>query len=149
MGAVAMAIAVSSALALPLWGRVLDRLEVKRVLAIALAAGAIGGIPTVLAQSPLQLALARFAFGLLAAGAMPAMVTVLKSLAPAGMEARAMAVGTAFGMLGMGSGPLLGGLIGPLLGLRAYFAVNVVLLALGLAAWLRWGLRERVPRPGA
>ena len=147
MGAVAMAIAIASALALPLWGRVLDRLEVKRVLAIALAAGALGGIPTVLAQNPLQLVFARLTFGLLAAGAMPAMVTVLRSLAPAGMEARAMAIGTAFGMLGMGSGPLLGGFIGPVFGLRAYFAVNVLVLALAFAAWSRWGLRESAAQP--
>jgi MFS family permease len=58
------------------------------------------------------------------------------------MEARALAIGTAFGMLGMAAGPLLGGFIGPLLGLRAYFALNVLLLLAGFLIWARWGLRE-------
>jgi DHA1 family multidrug resistance protein-like MFS transporter len=147
MGAVAMALAVASALALPAWGRVLDRLEPSRVLALCLFSGAVGSVFTVAAMTPLHLVLARLAFGLLAAGAMPTLVTMMRRLAPAGMEARALALGTAFGMLGMGCGPLLGGLIGPFLGLRAYFALNSALLLIGFLAWARFGPQPAsVPR---
>ena len=147
MAAVAIAIAVPSALGMPIWGRVLDRFEIHRVLALAMFAGALGSIPTWLAQMPLHLTLARLTFGLLAGGIMPALVTVMKQLAPPGMEARTMALGTSFGMLGMGAGPLLSGWIGPAFGLRTYFAINSVLLFVGCMAWLRSGLRERREAP--
>ena len=147
MGAVAIAIAVASALGLPIWGRVLDRFEIHRVLALAMFAGALGSIPTWLAHTPLQLTLARLTFGLLAGGIMPSLVTVMKRFAPQGMEARCMALGTSFGMLGMGAGPLLSGWIGPAFGLRTYFAINSVLLLLGCLAWLRSGLRETAAAP--
>jgi MFS family permease len=148
MGAVAMALAVASTLALPLWGRVLDRLEASRVLALCMFTGTIGSIFTVLAITPLHLVLARLVFGLLAVGAMPTLVTMMRRLSPPGMEARALALGTAFGMLGMGCGPLLGGFIGPFLGLRTYFAVNTVLLLIGFLAWARFGPAS-VNRPQA
>jgi MFS family permease len=138
MGAVAMALAVASTLALPLWGRVLDRLEPSRVLALCMLTGTLGSVFTVLALTPLHLVLARLAFGLLAVGAMPTLVTMMRRLSPAGMDARALALGTAFGMLGMGCGPLLGGFIGPFLGLRTYFAVNTVLLLIGFLTWVRF-----------
>jgi MFS family permease len=133
-----MALAVASTLALPLWGRVLDRLEPSRMLVLCMLTGTLGSVFTVLALTPLHLVLARFAFGMLAVGAMPALITLMKRLSPTGMEARTMALGTAFGMLGMGCGPMLGGFIGPLLGLRAYFAVNTALLLIGFLAWARF-----------
>jgi MFS family permease len=71
------------------------------------------------------------------------------------MESRVLAYAAAFGSLGIGGGPLLAGYIGPLLGLRAFFALNSVLLLVSFALWLRAlgrgapGDPPRDPRRGA
>lgn len=146
VGVVAMAMAISSAIALPFWGRLLDRFERKRILALGLLAAALSSILAVLAWTPFQLALARLVFGLLACGIGPALVLIVKSMAPPGMDARALYYGTAFGMLGMGAGPLIGGFVGPLLGLRTFFALITLLLLSGFLAWAWVGLRDE-PAP--
>ena len=53
------------------------------------------------------------------------------------MDARALSYATAFQFFGMGMAPFMAGLIGPVLGLRAYFALIIVLMIGGLALWLR------------
>jgi hypothetical protein len=48
-------------------------------------------------------------------------------------------------MLGHGGAPVLAGIVGPLLGLRAYFGLNVLLLAVGLGLWLASYARTSAP----
>jgi MFS family permease len=48
-----------------------------------------------------------------------------------------LAYAAAFGSLGIGGGPFIAGQMGPLLGLRSFFALNSVLLLLGFVLWLR------------
>ncbi len=141
IGAAATAMALSMMVALPVWGRVIDRAGPARVLAIAAAASIITHLPLLVLQTPLQLVLARVAFGLTAAGMQTAIFQLLRIHAPAGMDARAISYATAVQFLAMGMAPFFAGLIGPVLGLRAYFAVTIVLMAGGLALWLRGGRR--------
>ena len=136
VGAVSVALTVTSALALPFWGRALDRFRPGWVLALGLLLALLCALPVPWLVDPLQLTLARAALGLLGAGIMPAVVRLIKERAPAGMDARALAFGTSLYMLGHGGAPVLAGIVGPLLGLRAYFGLNVLLLAAGLGLWL-------------
>ncbi|MGZ5259579.1 MAG: MFS transporter, partial [Burkholderiales bacterium] len=62
IGAVALTLGVSGLIAMPMWGRVLDRYDPARVLAFATAAAAITHVPLLFLQTPLQLVLARAAF---------------------------------------------------------------------------------------
>jgi MFS family permease len=96
-------------------------------------------LPLLFLQTPLQLVLARVAFGLTAAGMQTAIFHLLRIHAPAGMDARAISYATAFQFLAMGVAPFFAGLIGPLLGLRAYFGVTILFMLGGLALWLRAG----------
>jgi MFS family permease len=64
---------------------------------------------------------------------------LLRIHAPPGMDSRAIAYATAFHFFAMGLAPFLAGLIGPVFGLRAYFALTVLLMAGGLVLWLRVG----------
>ena len=73
-------------------------------------------------------------------------VRLIKERAPEGMDARALSFGTSLYMLGHGGAPVLAGIVGPLLGLRAYFGLNVLLLAAGLALWLRSFARSSAGR---
>lgn len=137
VGAAAMGLAVTSVVAMPLWGRALDRFGPTRVLLFATAAAAITHAPLLVLQTPLQLVLARLAFGLTSAAMLPAIVQLLRMHAPAGTDARAISYASSFQCIGMGLAPFCAGLIGPVLGLRAYFALFTVLTLGGLMLWLR------------
>lgn len=149
VGAVTLALALASALAVPFWGRLLDRFGPGRILAVSLLAGALASIPTILVQSPLQMAMARFLLGLLAIGIGPAATTMTKNYAPRGMESRVLAYSAAFGALGIGGGPFIAGIIGPVVGLRVFFALNSLLLLAAFLLWLRALTRGAAGDPGA
>ena len=137
VGAAAVALAVSSLVALPFWGWMLDRHGPARVLAFSAAAAAITHLPLLILQTPLQLVFARVAFGLTAAAMQPAIFQLLRVHAPKGMDARAIAYASSFQFFAMGLAPFCAGLIGPALGLRAYFALTIALMFGGLVLWLR------------
>ena len=137
VGAAASAMALSMMVSLPLWGRVIDRVGPGRVLVFAAAATIVTHLPLLVLQTPLQLVLARIAFGLSAAGMQTAIFQLLRIHAPGGMDARAISYATAFQFLAMGIAPFVAGLIGPAFGLRAYFAVATFAMLAGLALWLR------------
>ena len=142
IGAAATAMALSTMVALPLWGRVIDRTGPARVLVIAAAATVITHLPLLVLQTPLQLVVARVAFGLTSAGMQTAILHLLRIHAPPGMDARALSYVTAFQFLAMGLAPFIAGLVGPLLGLRAYFAITTALMLGGLVLWLRTASRK-------
>ena len=79
------------------------------------------------------------AFGLSAAAMQPAIVRLLKDAAPRGMDARAIAYGQSFQFMAMGLAPFVAGIVGPVFGLRTYFAVTIVLMTTGLVLWLKSG----------
>ncbi len=137
IGAAAMALAFSMMVAMPLWGRVLDRVGPARVLAFSAAATVVTHLPLLVLQTPLQLVLARVAFGLTAAAMPPAIFQLLRIHAPPGKDARAISWATAFTFIAMGLAPFFAGLIGPVLGLRAYFALAILAMLAGLVLWLR------------
>jgi MFS family permease len=64
---------------------------------------------------------------------------LLKKHAPPGMDARAISYAASFQFIAMGLAPFAAGLVGPVLGLRAYFALNIALTVAGLVLWLRSG----------
>jgi MFS family permease len=136
-GAVAMGHALSSAIALTLLGRVLDRVDPARVLLLSAAAATLTHVPLLFLQTPLQLVIARVAFGLSASLMLPAIVRLLRTHAPKGMDARAISYAASFQFIAMGIAPFTAGLIGPWLGLRAYFALTVLLTFIAFALWWR------------
>jgi MFS family permease len=144
VGTAAVAMALSMMIATPVWGRVLDRAGPARVLTFGAAATILTHLPLLVLQTPLQLVLARIAFGLTAAGMQTAIFHLLRIHAPAGTDARAISYATAFQFLAMGVAPFFAGLIGPLLGMRAYFGLTILFMLGGLVLWLRAGRqRER------
>ncbi len=137
VGAVAIGYALSSAIALTVWGRVLDRYDPRRVLLFATAAAGLTQLPLLFLQTPLQLVLTRIAFGLSASLMLPAIVRLLRSHAPKGMDARAISYAASFQFIAMGIAPFTAGLVGPLFGLRAYFALTAALTFVAFGLWLR------------
>ena len=142
IGAAATAMALSTMVALPLWGRVIDRIGPGRVLVFAAAASVITHLPLLVLQTPLQLVLTRIAFGLTAAGMQTAIFQLLRIHSPPGMDARALSYVTAIQFLAMGMAPFMAGLVGPMLGLRAYFAISTALMLGALVLWLKTASRK-------
>ena len=143
IGAAAVATAVSMLVATPVWGRVIDRFGPGRVLAICTAATVITHLPLLVLETPLQLIFTRIAFGLTAAGMPTATFHLLRIYSPPGMDSRAISYATAFHFFAMGLAPFVAGLIGPVFGLRTYFALTILLMVGGFIAW------RRAERPGA
>jgi MFS family permease len=137
VGGAALGLGVASVIALPLWGRALDRYGPSRVLALSVAAAAATHLPLLVLDTPLELVLARFAFGLCGAAMQPAILQLIRVHAPKGMDARAISYASSFQCLAMGLAPFVAGLVGPAFGLRAYFALNIIIAVAGLALWLR------------
>ncbi len=137
VGAAAMGLSVSGVIALPLWGRLLDRHDPARVLTYTTAAALLANIPLLVLQTPSQLVLARVVFGLAASGMSPAIIRLLKDHAPRGMDARAFSYASSFQFIAGGLAPFCAGLIGLAFGLRAYFALTIVLTLSGLIMWVR------------
>ena len=135
VGAVAVALGTSGLVSMPIWGRVLERHDPKRVLAFATGAAAVTHLPLLFIDTPLQLVIVRVAFGLSAAAMQPAIVRLLKDHSPRGMDARAIAYGSSFQFIAMGLAPFFAGIIGPLLGLRVYFGLTILLTLGALAYW--------------
>ncbi len=142
VGLTSLGLTASSTLAAPFWGKWLDRFNPEMVLAFGLMGGVLASIPTPFLATPLQVLIARLALGTLFCGVQPAVVTLLRTRSPAGMEGRTLAVGSSIGMLGNASGPLLAGLIAPWLGLRVFFVFHVALLTLGTLWWVRTQYRR-------
>jgi len=143
VGASTLALTIASAMALPFWGRALDRFEPRRFAAVALLAALVATVPFPLVQDPLQLTVARVVLGLLAVGIQPATIRLVKEWSPPGMDGRALALGSAVQAMGNGTGPLLAGLIGPWLGLRAYFAFISLIVLGSLTEWVLRGVRRQ------
>lgn len=137
VGGAAMAMAVGTVIALPFWGRILDRIGPARVLVYASIATIVTHLPLLFIDTPLQVVIARAAFGLSAAAMPTAIVQLIRMHAPPGTDARAISYSTAFQFFAMGIAPFAAGLIGPLLGLRFYFALTILGMAGGLLLWLR------------
>jgi len=143
IGAAAMGLAISSLIALPLWGRVLDRWGAERVLVIAAVASIVTHLPLLVLQTPLQLVLSRVAFGVSACVMLPAIIRLVKNYAPPGMDARAISYASSCNYVGSGLAPFCAGLIGPWFGLRAYFALSIAFTAFALVVWLRSAHRSQ------
>lgn len=137
VGGAAMAMAVGTVIALPFWGRALDRIGPARVLVYASVATIVTHLPLLFIDTPLQVVIVRAAFGLGAAAMPTAIVQLIRMHAPPGTDARAISYSTAFQFFAMGIAPFSAGLIGPVLGLRFYFALTILAMAGGLVLWLR------------
>lgn len=137
VGAAATALGLSMMISLPLWGRLIDRIGAARVLVFTGVATIVTHLPLLWLQTPLELVIARIAFGLTASGMQTAIFHLLRVHAPAGMDARAISYATSFHFLAMGVAPFVAGLIGPVFGLRTYFGLATAAMVGGLMLWRR------------
>ncbi len=133
----AMGFTIASIVVLPYWGRMLDKHSTTRVLTMIMTGTLITSILLPLVRNPLELLIARIAFALFVSGLPPTLIRMIRDRAPHGMEARTLSYGTAIQQMGSATAPLVAGLLAPYLGLRGYFALASILIALGWWFWRR------------
>lgn len=124
--------------AIPIWGRVGDRVGRARMLARAQAGLAVALALMAFARSPWQVVLARALQGAFA-GTTPA---ALALVAGGGDGARRMGWVQSYGLAGAVAGPLLGGLLLPFIGPATLFLGGAGLCAVLAAA--SWSVREEL-----
>jgi MFS transporter, DHA2 family, metal-tetracycline-proton antiporter len=129
---------------IPFYGRVSDRVSLRRLFAFALLTYAAGSLICALAPDLLVLVLGRIVTGMGAAAIPVLSIIAVTRLMPA--ERRGMGIGVVSAAAGIGTaaGPAIGGGIGQLLGWSALFWLMLaVALALLPAAW--WVLPGEPP----
>lgn len=137
--------ALSRSLLLPVVGRLSDRWAKKPFIAGGLLLFSLSSLAYLLCRDVPQLIGARVLHGLAAALVMPASLAYMGELSPKGREAGHMGLFNAFFFGGLAAGPLLGGGLRDLWGMKSSF---VTMGALAFLAFLVTFLALPYDRPG-
>ncbi len=114
-------------------GMIGDRFGRRGTLAAGLVIFGAGALGAALADSTNLLIVMRGVQGLGAAFALPATLSIITAVFPRGERARAIAIWTAVGSLGIVVGPALGGYLVDTIGWSAVFWLNIPVVAVALA----------------
>ena len=127
--------------AVPLLGRVTDRLGERRILLIALTGAALFSVPQAFTDSYWLFVAERFGVGLFIGSILPAANALIARITPTEMR------GTVYGMtasayfMGNSLGPITGGGVAALFGVHWVFLVTAILLLMNLA-WVYTSVRD-------
>ena len=128
--------------AVPLLGRSIDRIGERRVLLIAIAGAALLTAPQAIVSGYWGFVLERFGVGLFVGGIIPAANALIGRLTAATDRGFIYGTGASAYFLGNALGPLTGGAVGAVVGLRWVFVVTAVLLFATLA-WVYVAVPKR------
>jgi DHA1 family multidrug resistance protein-like MFS transporter len=142
VGAIFAATGLANVIFSPLIGKYTDKVGSQRVLTNCLTtAGGLYMLHT-LVNSPWTLLLLRFALGICLAGILPAANALVVSIVPIEKRGSAFGLMASASFLGSFAGPLTGGSISAIFGVRWLFPVTAVLLWVN-AVWVRWKLTPK------
>ena len=131
------------------FGTLGDRLGRKLLLQSGIALFGLASLGAIVAESTGQVIAVRALMGVGAAMIMPATLSIIANVFPAEERGRAIGVWAALAALGIGLGPLTGGLLLEWFDWSAVFLVNVPFALAALALGARYVPESRDPRPGA
>ncbi|MFB5660679.1 MFS transporter [Alteribacillus sp. HJP-4] len=120
-------------LASPGLGKLSDKKGAQYVLIISLVGAAFFSIPQAFVSELWQLIVMRFFIGLCLGGLLPAANTLIRQLAPEGMESRTYGFSNSFLFLGSMLGPIVGGGIAAALGIQGLFLLSSIMLLIAVA----------------
>lgn len=107
-----------------------DRLGYRRVLIIATALAGLFYAPAFFVDSLWQLVLVRAAIGFCLGAAMPTSSAIVGLVTPENRRASAYSLTASASSFGLAAGPLVGGALGAVFGLRVVFLLTAVVLLL-------------------
>jgi EmrB/QacA subfamily drug resistance transporter len=126
-----------------------DRLGRKRALQAGVSIFGLASLGALFADSADQVIAVRAAMGVGAALIMPATLSVIANLFTGKERGKAIAIWAALAAVGIGLGPLTGGLLLEWLDWSSVFMVNVPFAAAALLLGIRYVPESRDPRPGS
>jgi len=144
IGLIFGAFSISRTFFLPYFGRLSDRKGRKPFIVVGLLAYTLVSVAFVLTTTVLQLVIIRFLQGIASAMIMPVVQAYVGDITPPGREGFTMGVFNMSLFLGLGLGPVVGGMINDYWSLRAAFVCMGVLSLVGfvLCLWLLPPRRE-------
>jgi EmrB/QacA subfamily drug resistance transporter len=125
-----------------------DRFGRKRALQAGIAIFGLSSLAVVFVETSTQLIAVRAAMGVGGALIMPATLSIISNIFPKEERAKAIGIWAGFASVGIGLGPLLGGLLLEYFDWYSVFLVNVPVAALALILGFRWVPESRDPKPG-
>lgn len=128
----------------PVWGSMADKYGKRRMVIRAGFSLALAYTLYTFVQNPWQLILVRLLHGFVG-GFVPASMAIVASTAPRERMAWSLGMMQAATMAGGIAGPLLGGVLAKLFGMRLSFVVSAVLMALAVAAVMLWVRDSHAP----
>lgn len=146
IGAIFSGFSVSRALLMPLFGRLSDRRGRKWFIVTGLALYTILSLAYLVAESVGGLILVRVIHGMASAMVIPIAMAYIADLSAVGSEGRQMGTFSIALYLGMGIGPLLGGVISAAAGMAAVFLSMTAFSLLSVLVCLAF-VPESAPRP--
>lgn len=127
---------IAGAVAAPIWGRIGQRVGFATTLIIGLGgAGVINSLQFAVTNI-IQFSIIQFVFGLFIAGVLPAINAMVVANTDLDFRGRAFGLTTTATMLGAMFGPIFGGVISSLAGIKAVFVLTgLLLLGAALVVW--------------
>jgi EmrB/QacA subfamily drug resistance transporter len=126
-----------------------DRFGRKLALQLGIVIFGLASLGVLVVDSTGGLIAVRSLMGVGGALIMPATLSIISNTFPREERAKAIGVWAAFAAVGIGLGPLMGGLLLEYFSWRSVFLVNVPVAALAFLLGLRLVPESRDPRPGA
>lgn len=131
----------ASMLAAPVFGKLGDKFGSQYVLFYNLLGTAFFLIPHIFVVTYWQLLICRFLLGISMGGLLPSVNALIHHFSPKGLESSTYAYSNSFINMGMMLGPIVGGYLGGLIGIRGLFVVASFLFVLSIF----WFKRSLVP----
>jgi MFS transporter, DHA1 family, multidrug resistance protein len=128
-GAIVGATGLAMLVMAPRWGKLGDRIGRRRALLIAMTGGCIAFALQALARDARVLFVLRLLQGTFAAGMLPALYATIASHTPEERRGGVVGFGSSATLFGGLVGPILGGYLASVLGMRPVFLVSTVLFA--------------------
>jgi EmrB/QacA subfamily drug resistance transporter len=131
------------------FGTLGDRFGRKLALQAGVSIFGLASLGALIADSADEVIAVRAAMGVGAALIMPATLSVIANLFTGEERGKAIAIWAALAAIGIGLGPLAGGLLLEWFGWSSVFLVNVPFAAVALLLGIRYVPESRDPRPGS
>ncbi|MGE8204758.1 multidrug efflux MFS transporter [Heyndrickxia sp. NPDC080065] len=134
---------LASIIAAPRLGKWSDRFGVQKVILFALIFAGLLFIPQAFVKNPWQLMMLRFLLGLVSAGLIPSVNTLLKKITPDYLTGTVFGFTMSAGYLGVFGGSVLGGQMAAYYGMRSVFFITSALLLIN-AVWVYFKIYKKM-----
>ena len=146
IGIIFAATGLTTMLFTPIWGRIGDKKGHKNILSQSLLIMSIVYVPQAIVMSVWQLLPIRIIIGVFAAGIVPSINTIIVKNTPENRRGGVLGITNSFSLFGNALGPMIGGSMAAVFGIRFSFVITASLL------FLTWYFSRKVfketDRPG-